>query len=154
MREEPNVGISKTKMLSPKKKKKKLPYLIQRLERWKSRRIENKKVIEKWEDKRYFIFPRVCLIGRMKNWKDEKFICLVEEKNERIEKVVHINLLSCSYYIKHYNLFIYFVLCYCLIDKYIKSIKQINLPFFLITQIIFHKKTHTLFFFLTFYLLT
>ena len=35
----------------------------------------------------------------MKKWRDGKLFYLVEEKSEKIENVVYINLLLCSYYI-------------------------------------------------------
>jgi len=35
------------------------------LKGWKSGRIENEKVIEKWEDKSILVFPHMCLVGRM-----------------------------------------------------------------------------------------
>jgi len=39
------------------------------------------------------------LIGKMKKWSDKKLFCLVEKKNEMIENIVCINLLTYSYYI-------------------------------------------------------
>ena len=47
--------------------------------------------VEKWEDGKYLIFPRGCLVGGMEKWEDEKLFCLVEKKSGRIEKVVYIN---------------------------------------------------------------
>ena len=47
--------------------------------------------MEKWEDRKYLVFPRVCLIGGMKKWEDEKLFRLVEKKSERIENVIYIN---------------------------------------------------------------
>ena len=41
----------------------------------------------------------MCLVGMMKKWRDRKLFYLVEEKSEKIENVVYINLLLCSYYI-------------------------------------------------------
>ena len=41
----------------------------------------------------------MCLVGGMKKWNDEKLFCLVNEKSERIENVVYINLLLYPYYI-------------------------------------------------------
>ena len=35
----------------------------------------------------------------MKKWRDGKLFYLVEEKSEKIENVVYINLLLCFYYI-------------------------------------------------------
>ena len=47
--------------------------------------------MEKWEDRKDLVFPRVCLVRGMEKWKDEKFFCLVEKKSGRIENVVYIN---------------------------------------------------------------
>ena len=47
--------------------------------------------MEKWEDRKYLVFPHVCLVGGVEKWKGEKFFCLVEKKSERIENVVYIN---------------------------------------------------------------
>ena len=56
---------------------------------------------EKWGDRNKILFSLVCLVGRMKMWRGGKLFCLVEKKkNERIENVICINLLSCSYCIK------------------------------------------------------
>ena len=48
-------------------------------------------MIEKWEDEKYLVFYYMCLVGRMRKWKDEKLICLVKKKNEMIENEVGIN---------------------------------------------------------------
>ena len=61
------------------------------MEEWKSGRMENCERMEKWEDGKYLVFPRVCLVGGMEKWEDEKLFCLVEKKSGRIEKVVYIN---------------------------------------------------------------
>ena len=47
--------------------------------------------MEKCEDKKYFVFPRVCLVGGMEKWESGKLFCLVEKKSGRIENVVYIN---------------------------------------------------------------
>ena len=47
--------------------------------------------MEKWEDIKYLVFSRVCLVGEMEKWKGEKLFCLVEKKSEMIENVVYIN---------------------------------------------------------------
>ena len=47
--------------------------------------------MEKWEDRKYLVFPRVCLVGGVEKWKGGKLFCLVEQKSERIENVVYIN---------------------------------------------------------------
>ena len=35
-------------------------------EMWKSLRIENGEMMEKWKDRKDFIFPRLCLVARVK----------------------------------------------------------------------------------------
>ena len=47
--------------------------------------------MEKWEDIKYLVFPRVRLVGGMEKWEGEKLFCLVEKKSERIENVIYIN---------------------------------------------------------------
>ena len=47
--------------------------------------------MKKWEDRKYLIFSRVCLVRGMKKWEGEKLFCLVEKKSERMENVVYIN---------------------------------------------------------------
>ena len=53
--------------------------------------------MEKWHDRRDFIFPSVCLVGGIEKWRDGKLFCLFEEKSERIEKVVYIKINKTSY---------------------------------------------------------
>ena len=53
------------------------------LEGWKSGMIENW-----WEDRKNLVFPHVYLVGGIEN-----SFFLVEEKSERIENVVYINLI-------------------------------------------------------------
>ena len=47
--------------------------------------------VEKWEDRKFLVFPCVYLVGGVEKWKSGKLFCLVEKKNERIENVVYIN---------------------------------------------------------------
>ena len=47
--------------------------------------------MEKWEDIKYLVFPRVCLVGGVEKWEGRKLFYLVEKKSERIENVVYIN---------------------------------------------------------------
>ena len=47
--------------------------------------------VEKWEDRKYLVFPRVGLVGGMEKWEGRKLFCLVEKKSGRIENVVYIN---------------------------------------------------------------
>ena len=47
--------------------------------------------MEKWEDGKYLVFPRVGLVRGMEKWEDGKLFYLVEKKSGRIEKVVYIN---------------------------------------------------------------
>ena len=41
---------------------------------------------EKWANGKDLVFSHLCLVGRMEKWSDGKLICLVENKNERMEK--------------------------------------------------------------------
>ena len=47
---------------------------------WKNERIENAERIEKWEDKKYFSFSHLCLVGMVEKWMSEKKFCFVENK--------------------------------------------------------------------------
>ena len=47
--------------------------------------------MKKWEDRKYLVFPLMCLVEGVKKWEDEKLFCLVGEKNERMENVIYIN---------------------------------------------------------------
>ena len=55
--------------------------------------------VEKWEDRKYLVFPHVCLVGRVEKCESGKLFCLVEKKSERIENVVYINWLLYLCYI-------------------------------------------------------
>ena len=55
---------------------------------WKSENIESRGRMEKWEDRKNFSFPHLCLVERVEKWRDEIFFGLVENK-------VCINLPSC-----------------------------------------------------------
>ena len=55
--------------------------------------------MEKWEDKKDLVFPRMCLVGGVEKWEDGKLFYLVEKKSGRIENVVYINGLFYPYYI-------------------------------------------------------
>ena len=57
------------------------------MKEFKSRRIE------KWEDR--LVFSYLCLVGKIKKWRDRKLIYLVEKKNKRMEKEFGINLQFC-----------------------------------------------------------
>ena len=61
------------------------------LEQWKSGKMKNCERMEKWENGKYLVFSRVCLVGGMKKWEDGKLFCLVKKKSGRIEKVIYIN---------------------------------------------------------------
>ena len=52
------------------------------MEWWRIGRIENGEMIEKWEDRRDLVLSHMCLVGRMKKWRDGRLICLVEKKKE------------------------------------------------------------------------
>ena len=53
--------------------------------------------MEKWNDRKDLVFPRMCLVGGVEKWNGGKVFCLIEEKNESIENVVYINWLLCPY---------------------------------------------------------
>ena len=38
------------------------------------------------------VFSRMCLVGRIEKWRDEKLFYLIEKKSERIENKVSIKL--------------------------------------------------------------
>ena len=68
------------------------------MRRWRSATIENGEWIEKWEDMRDFSFSYLCLVREVEKWRNKKkIVWLIKKKNERIENVVCINLLSCPY---------------------------------------------------------
>ena len=48
-------------------------------------------MMKKQEDRKYLIFPRVCLVGGMEKWEGGKLFYLVEKKSEMIENLVYIN---------------------------------------------------------------
>ena len=55
--------------------------------------------MEKWENRKYLVFPRVFLVGGVEKWESGKLFCLVEKKSEMIENIVYINWLLYPYYI-------------------------------------------------------
>ena len=61
------------------------------MEEWKSGRMKNYERMEKWEDRKYLVFPLVCLVGRVEKWEGGKLFCLVGEKMRRMENVIYIN---------------------------------------------------------------
>ena len=68
------------------------------MRRWRSATIENGEWIEKWEDMGDFSFSYLCLVREVEKWRNKKkIVWLIKKKNERIENVVCINLLSCPY---------------------------------------------------------
>ena len=68
------------------------------MRRWRSATIENGEWIEKWEDMRDFSFSYLYLVREVEKWRNKKkIVWLIKKKNERIENVVCINLLSCPY---------------------------------------------------------
>ena len=56
------------------------------MEELKNRRIKNREMIEKWQDRRNLVFTHLYLVGRMEKMRDEKLICLIEKKNEKMRK--------------------------------------------------------------------
>ena len=61
------------------------------MEEWKSERIENCGMMEKWKDGKYLVFPLMCLVGRVEKYEDGKLFCLVGEKKGRMKNVIYIN---------------------------------------------------------------
>ena len=61
------------------------------LEKWKSEKMKNDRRMEKWEDRKYLVFPLVCLVERVEKWKGGKLFCLVGEKKGRMKNVIYIN---------------------------------------------------------------
>ena len=47
--------------------------------------------MEKWKDRKYLVFPLVCLVGGVEKWEGGKLFCLVGEKKEMMENVIYIN---------------------------------------------------------------
>ena len=69
---------------------------------WRSGKLGGWKIsgrMEKWKDRKYLVFPYVCLVGGMEKWEGGKLFCLVEKKSGRIENVVYINWLLYPCYI-------------------------------------------------------
>ena len=50
------------------------------LKGWKSRKIENEKMIEMWKDERNLVFSYICLDGRMKKLRDENLFVWLRRK--------------------------------------------------------------------------
>ena len=47
--------------------------------------------MEKWDDRKYLVFPLVCLVRGVEKWEGGKLFCLVIEKNGMMENVIYIN---------------------------------------------------------------
>lgn len=58
--------------------------------------IENIEEIKKRENIRNLVFFYLYLVWRMKKWRNESFICLIEKKSEMIEIEIDIYLQLCS----------------------------------------------------------
>ena len=69
------------------------------LEEWNNERIENCGSMEKWKDRKYLVFPLMCLVGRVEKWEGGKLFCLVGEKKGMMENVIYINWLLYPCYI-------------------------------------------------------
>ena len=42
--------------------------------------IEKSGMMEKWENRKIFSFPHLCLVERVEKWRDEKLFDLVKNK--------------------------------------------------------------------------
>lgn len=58
--------------------------------------IENIEEIKKRENIRNLVFFYLYLVWRMKKWRNESFICLIEKKSEMIKIEIDIYLQLCS----------------------------------------------------------
>lgn len=67
--------------------------LVGWVEKWEDKKLGRDRKVRQW--KRFIIFSQMYLIGRMEKWRKEKHNYLFEKKNERMENVIQINLLSC-----------------------------------------------------------
>ena len=67
--------------------------------KWFALRVRLVEGVEKWEDRKYLIFPHVCLVGEVEKEEGGKLFCLVGEKKGRMENVVYINWLLYPCYI-------------------------------------------------------
>ena len=47
--------------------------------------------MDKWEDRKYLLFPLVCLVGRVEKQESEKLFCLVREKKGMMKNIIYIN---------------------------------------------------------------
>ena len=47
--------------------------------------------MKKQEDRKYLVFPRVCLVEGVEERKGKKLFYLIEKKSEKIENIVYIN---------------------------------------------------------------
>ena len=54
--------------------------------------MKNGEEIEKWKDIKNLVFSYMYLVRRIEKWRDGKFICLVEKKNEKMKIEISINL--------------------------------------------------------------
>ena len=61
------------------------------LEEWKNGRMKNCERMEMWEDRKYLVFPLVCLVGMVEKWEGGKIFCLVVEKKGMMKNVIYIN---------------------------------------------------------------
>ena len=57
--------------------------MVGRVEKWEDRKL--------WNDRKYLVFPLVCLVGGVKKWEGRKLFCLVGEKKGMMENVIYIN---------------------------------------------------------------
>lgn len=67
--------------------------LVGWVEKWEDKKLGRDRKVRQW--KRFIIFSQMYLIGRMEKWRKEKHNYFFEKKNERMENVIQINLLSC-----------------------------------------------------------
>ena len=52
--------------------------------------MKNCERMEKWEDRKYLVFPLMCLVEGVEKWESGKLFYLVVEKKGMMENVIYI----------------------------------------------------------------
>ena len=85
----------------------------------------------------------MCLVGIIEKLRDKKLSYLVKKKNEKIENLICMNLLTCPYLCKTLYYFIYYYITHKHIEYIYKHIITIDLFFKLHNIFLIYKKTYT-----------
>ena len=87
-------------------------------------KVGGQKIIGGWKSERIeknLVFLRMCVVGEMEMWRDEKLLYLAEKKNEKMKNIVSTNLLLYPYYIKHYFFLIFNYITHKYINMFISK---------------------------------